>query len=133
MAKIKIWPKCRTCGKDLVLQNIDLGFCGVRCRDNHGRGTGRTTRMVEQIPADGALIIVHTRAMFDHVRHLIEVTHGTNMLGKCNIAIINSGYDMARLRGQTRKILVDHAFWDQRYPFAAELEHLADYSNSRTT
>lgn len=32
----KPWPKCRECGQDLILQNVEIGYCNAECRAKHG-------------------------------------------------------------------------------------------------
>lgn len=32
---MKPWPKCRECGRDLILQHVRIGFCNAECEAKH--------------------------------------------------------------------------------------------------
>jgi len=29
------WPRCGGCGKELILQNVHIGYCNIQCEQAH--------------------------------------------------------------------------------------------------
>lgn len=79
---------------------------------DHSRGTGRTKRMIEALPEDGAVVIVHNRPMTDYVRHMIIDVRGLEVAASCKVICITNHNDVWNLKGDKRPIHVDHTFWD---------------------
>lgn len=81
-----------------------------RCGD---RGSGRTTRMIQALTPEVRFIVVHTRAMGDHIERLLwehrrDLIH--NSVRRPHVLVVQSTRDIERLRGCV--FAVDHAVWD---------------------
>lgn len=77
------------------------------------RGSGRTTRMIQALTPDVRFIIVHTRAMGDHIERLLwehrrDLIH--NSVRRPHVFVVRSTWDVDRLRGCAFE--VDHEVWD---------------------
>jgi len=75
-----------------------------------GRGTGKTKAMVERLPKSGAVVVVHTSALRDHVRRMISDIHDYDVLCKTEIVVCARRGDEKKLCGFRVPVFVDHAF-----------------------
>lgn len=72
-----------------------------------GRGSGRTSRMLQSLPADKTVtVVVHTQAMADHVRRL-AVFLRPDLKHPIRVRIVQTEWDCDYLRGCD--FVVDHA------------------------
>lgn len=90
------------------------------------RGTGLTKAMVEALPEDGGVIIVHTPEMRRYVDQMIRDLRGIDVGKKCKVIVVNNSGDLDQIRGLAGYIDVDHAVEASVHPIVvAELRHLA--------
>lgn len=76
-----------------------------------GRGTGRTSRMLQSLPAENTpTVVVHTQAMCDHVRQLARQLR-PDLRHPIRVRIVRDSRDCDYLRGLT--FVVDHAMLEQ--------------------
>jgi len=94
------------------------------------RGSGRTKKMVMSLPDNsGAFVIVHSRAMWVYVDRMIRDLKKSPPERHFRILVVDSPFDVDRLRGHSLPIFVDHAFWELARPVAREA--LAEFLASR--
>lgn len=91
------------------------------------RGTGKTKAMVEALPADGCVVVVHSTPLRHYVEQMIHDLRGPEMLARCQVIVARNTADCDRLYGQRRLVEIDHAVHDSgQVPRAtlALLDHL---------
>ncbi len=71
---------------------------------------GRTTRMIQSLPADGAVIVVaDDRVRIDVLRSLLEL-RGPDFDRLCDVVV--SDHDSLQALGREKRAVVfDHTFW----------------------
>lgn len=90
------------------------------------RGTGLTKAMVEALPNDGGVLVVHTTAMRHYVEQMVRDLRGIEIRKRCKVIVINRHVDLQKIEGLCGYIDIDHAVEDHVRPIvAAELRLLA--------
>lgn len=75
------------------------------------RGTGRTTRMVDSLPAEGGyVVIVHNEHMIRYVKELIAERRGELVLRAGRVVRVSRERDNEQIRGLDLPFFVDHAY-----------------------
>lgn len=75
------------------------------------RGTGRTTRMLMQLPVENTpTVVVHTQALCDYVRNLARQLR-PDLRHPIRVRIVRDARDCDHLRGL--RFVVDHATLEQ--------------------
>lgn len=77
------------------------------------RGSGQTLEMVQHLP-DDSIVIVHSAQMIPYLKNMIADVRGVVFMHKTRIVVVDSLHSIDRLRGTSRPIRVDHAFWNRR-------------------
>lgn len=92
------------------------------------RGTGRTTRMLQSLPAGRSpvTVVVHTQAMADYVRNLARQLR-PDLRHPIRVCIVKVARDCEYLRGCD--YVVDHATLEQA---SAEVRHMLAMLNRPT-
>lgn len=86
------------------------------------RGTGLTKAMVEAIPDEGAILIVHSHHMRRYVDRMINDLLGSNIRKLCKVVVIEHASDLRQLRGLSGYVDIDHAVEEHVHPIVlAEL------------
>lgn len=75
------------------------------------RGTGRTTRMVDSLPAEGGyVVIVHNAHTARYVEELIAERRGDEVRRAGRVVEVSRERDADRVRGLDLPFFVDHAY-----------------------
>lgn len=89
------------------------------------RGSGRTRRMVDSLPRDGSVIVVYNSATRDHIQGMTADFRSNLGAPQHHIVVLQDQPDLARLRGLSAPIFVDHSFWELApYALARPVEDL---------
>jgi hypothetical protein len=88
------------------------------------RGTGRTSRMIQALPAQNTpTVVVHTQAMADHVRNLARQLR-PDLRHPIRVRIVRDTRDCDYLRGV--RFVVDHAMLEHVSPEVRDLLRAMD-------
>ncbi|MBX3536448.1 MAG: hypothetical protein KF735_02320 [Chelatococcus sp.] len=78
--------------------------------------------MVERLPDDGGIVVVHCASLRDYVRRMIRDVRGAAVADRVDIRVLRSRSDIsASLCGRSCTVEVDHAWWSNVHPGAAAL------------
>lgn len=75
------------------------------------RGSGRTHRQLQRVPKEGAIFLVHNRAMMQHAQDIATKIHGPDH--KIKMELIVDDWSLHKLRGTRAPIYCDHWLWDR--------------------
>lgn len=95
--------------------------------DDNARGSGRTTRQLQEIGARPAIYVVHSHSVFLHANYLLrEMAARDGLDREIEVRALLKPRHVLNLAGESRRIEVDHAFWEARggTPVAEELRKL---------
>lgn len=90
------------------------------------RRTGRTHRMVEQVPNSGAIIIVSNQGMKRYINEMLQRVKGEEVAKKCTILVTIDMDDTHRLFGRNEPIYVDHEFWSNPHIKSAVKDRVSE-------
>lgn len=77
---------------------------------DRGRGTGRTTRQIRELPR-GSVFIVHSYSFADYCRHIVVREHGDPKA--IRIVVVQEWHDVQKLRGlSVPEVCYDHDYID---------------------
>lgn len=89
------------------------------------RGTGMTKAMVEALPNEGGVLIVHSTTMRHYVERMVRVLRGIDVSKRCRVVVVNHHVDILQINGLIGYIDVDHAVEEHVHPIVvAELRRL---------
>lgn len=82
-------------------------------QDRSERGSGRTYRMVMDVPHTGGVIVAPSTPLAHYIREMIRDTRGPVMSKKIDVVAIEGPADVRKIQGETsRPIFLDHSCLD---------------------
>lgn len=81
----------------------------------HDRRTGKTYRMVQALPENGAIIIVPSYPIRDYILNMLRDVRGSEIANRCRIIVIRNHMDIWQLDGLNKPVVFDHSFFENNY------------------